>query len=171
MTMAMTPMLLASLFYPAVMVHAGLRDLATMKIPNRLVLVLLLGYVVLAPLSGLTLGDIALSIAVAAVVFMAAFAAFACRWMGGGDVKLITVAALWLGAGSVPAFLLGTALLGALLTAIVLGYRAMPLPASWREVEWLRRLHAWETGIPYGVAIAAAGILTFRGTPWMSAWW
>lgn len=165
----MASTLLATLFYPGVLVHAGLGDLRTMRIPNRLVLVLLGGYAVLAPFSGLTLLDGALGIAAAAAVFAAAFGAFACGWMGGGDVKLIAVAALWLGAGFVPAFLFWTALLGALLTALVLAYRAMPLPAPWGEVEWLSRLHARETGIPYGVAIAAAGILVFCRTPWVSA--
>lgn len=162
------PILLASLFYPAVMLYAALGDLKTLRISNRLVLVLLWGYVVLAPFSGLTTQDVASSVAVATAVLAVAFAPFAFGWMGGGDVKLMTVAALWLGAGSVPAFLLGTTLLGALLTALIVLCRGLPLPTAWHRIEWIRRLHARETGIPYGVAIAAAGILTYPGTPWMS---
>lgn len=162
----MAPMLLATLLYPVVMLLAGLSDLRTMKIPNRFVLVLLLGYILLAPLRDLSPQEIALSAGGGGVVLLLGFLAFACGWVGGGDVKLMAVSALWLGAASLPAFLLGTTILGALLTAAFLLFRALPLPASWCRQEWLRRLHAREAGIPYGVAIAMAGILIFFQMPW-----
>lgn len=167
--MTMLAALSALFFYPPIMVLAGLGDLKTMKIPNRLVLWLLGGYIVMAPLSGLALQEIALSAAAATVVFLTGFVAFACRWVGGGDVKLMAATALWLGAPLVPAFVFYMALIGALLTVTFLIFRTVQLPASWCEREWLLRLHDRKTGIPYGVAIAAAGILVFVETPWLAS--
>ncbi|MGR3593974.1 MAG: A24 family peptidase [Limimaricola soesokkakensis] len=167
--MTMLPALPALFFYPAIMVLAGLGDLKTMKIPNRLVMLLLGGYIVLVPLSGLALQEIALSAATAIVVFLAGFGAFACRWMGGGDVKLMAVTALWLGAPLVPSFVIYMALIGALLTGAFLVFRACPLPAGWRGRDWISRLHNRETGIPYGLAIAVAGIVVFLETPWLAS--
>ena len=40
--------------------------------------------------------DVALQFAAAVVTFGACSALFAIRWMGGGDVKLLTALALWL---------------------------------------------------------------------------
>jgi prepilin peptidase CpaA len=40
------------------------------------------------------------------------------------------------------------------------------MPASWYGRDWILRLHAPTTGIPYGVAIAAAGLFVFFGTHW-----
>lgn len=161
--------ILALLFYPAVMLHAGVGDLRTMRIPNRLVLLLLAGYLLAIPLAPLTLADVAWSVAAAAAVFALGLVAFSFRWMGGGDVKLLTVAALWLGAGNIAPLIFYTSLFGALLTIFVLIFRALRLPAAWRRRHWISKLHHRGSGVPYGVAIAAAGILVYLQTPWVVA--
>jgi prepilin peptidase CpaA len=158
-----------TLFYPAIMIHAGLGDLRTMRIPNRLILLLLAGYVVAVPLIGLTLTDVLWAVAAAAAVFAFGFLSFSCRWMGGGDVKLMTVAALWLGAGNVVPFIFYTSIFGALLTILVLIFRQVRLPAGWQAREWIARLHRRDAGVPYGVAIAAAGVVVYLRTPWVVA--
>lgn len=160
---------IALVFFPLTLLRAGIGDLTTMRIPNRLVLTLLLGYVVLAPMSGITALHMALSLAAAALVFCLAFGAFACGWMGGGDVKLMAAAALWLGLAHLPAFLLWTSLFGGLLTLALLLYRFLPLPdALLRRAGWALHLHAHTTRVPYGVAIASAALLVFASTPWMA---
>lgn len=158
---------IALVFFPLVVIRAGIGDFVTMRIPNWLVLTLLLGYVVLAPLAGLSLYQMALGLASAAVVFCLGLGAFACGWMGGGDVKLMAVAALWLGLPYLPAFLLWTAILGGLLTLALLLYRSLPLSDAFvSRMGWAVPLRADENRVPYGVAIALAALLVFSTTPW-----
>src|SRR5687767_5965295 len=85
-------------FFPTMMVFAGLLDVMTLKIRNQLVVALILGYVVLAPLAGMALTDMGSSIGLAALVFMVGFTMFSMGWIGGGDAKLATATVLWLGA-------------------------------------------------------------------------
>ncbi len=161
--------IIALLFYPAVMMCAGIRDLRTMKIPNRLILLLFIGYLAAVPIAGITLPEVAWAAAASGLVFALGLVAFALRWMGGGDVKLLTVAALWLGAANVAPFIFYTSIFGAILTLLVLIFRSVRLPASWQAREWVSRLHQRDAGVPYGVAIAAAGVLVYWKTPWVSA--
>lgn len=156
-----------ALFYPAIMIHAAIGDLRTMRIPNRLILLLLAGYVVAVPLFGLTLSDVTWAIAAALAVLAFGFLCFYRNWMGGGDVKLLTVAALWLGAGHVVPFIFYTSIFGAGLTLMLLIFRQVRLPAALQGREWISRLHRRETAVPYGVAIAAAGVLVYLRTPWV----
>nr|WP_111298506.1 prepilin peptidase [Paracoccus saliphilus] len=156
-------------FYPIIMIHAGIGDLRTMRIPNRLILLLLAGYTVAVPLFGLTLPELFFSFAAAAIVFALGFLAFSCRWMGGGDVKLLTVATLWLGAGNVVTFIFYTSIFGAILTISLLIFRAARLPVPWRGPQWISALHRRDCGVPYGVAIAAAAVLVYLRTPWVAA--
>ncbi len=160
---------IALAFFPLVVFRAGIGDFVTMRIPNRLVLVLLLGYVVLAPLAGFTPTEMALSLAGASAIFCLALGAFACGWMGGGDVKLMAVSALWLGLPFLPAFLICTSLFGGVLTLALLVYRSSFRPYAFAgRLGWVQGLHVGKTRVPYGVAIAAAALFVFASTPWMA---
>ena len=157
---------IALAFFPMAVIWAAIGDLATMRIPNRLVLTMLFGYVLLAPLVGFGMAQLVSGLAAASLVFCLGFAVFACGGMGGGDVKLMAVVALWLGLPLVGAFLLWTSLVGALLTLALLAYRSLPLARAVHGLGWAHRLHATETRVPYGVAIAAAALITFAASPW-----
>lgn len=163
------PIILALLFYPTLMIHAGVGDLRTMRIPNSLVLLLFAGYFVAIPLVPLTLPNVAWSVAAAAAVFALGFVGFSFSWIGGGDVKLLSVATLWLGAGNAAPFIFYTSLFGAVLTIVILIFRCLSLPAAWQRWDWIARLHRRDSGVPYGVAIAAAGITVYARTPWVVA--
>lgn len=131
-------------------------DLARRQIPNRLVLALAaLGVARIGWLLATGGGWAASSVDVAAavLVFAGGAVAFQLRLLGGGDVKLLAAAALWLGAGTLAPFLLGTALAGAALAVLFL---------IWN---WIgpRRLGDATHNLPYGVAIAVAGILLTAG--------
>lgn len=157
-------------FFPLLVLRAGIGDLATMRIPNPLVVALLLGYGILAPLAGVAPGDMALSLVAGLVVFCLGLGAFACGWMGGGDVKLMAASALWLGLPHLPAFLMFTAVFGAVLTLALLIYRAGTLPyAVAGRVSRVRSLWISETRVPYGVAIAAAALWVFASTQWVAS--
>ena len=158
-----------ALFYPVIMIHAGIGDLRTMRIPNSLILLLLGGYLVAVALAGASLPEVLWSLVAAATVFALGFLAFSCGWMGGGDVKLLSVAALWLGAGNVAPFLFYTSFFGAMLTILLLIFRATRLPVAWRRRDWLLRLHHRDSGVPYGVAIAMAAVLIYLRIPWVVA--
>ncbi len=159
--------LAAILVFPTLMIYVGLTDLTSMQIRNWLICLLVASYAVLAPLAGISLQEMGLSVVVGAAVLVVAFAFFGFGWIGGGDAKLASATALWLGADHTLVYLVYAALLGGGLTIGLLMFRTVMIPLSWHRQEWIDRLHASETGIPYGVAMAAAALIVFEQTPWV----
>lgn len=155
---------IALLVFPAVMVFAASSDLLTMRISNISVLVLLGAFALLAPLTGMPLDQIASHGVLALVVLVIGFAFFAFGWMGGGDAKLAAAIALWAGMGQIVPFVFYSAVWGGLLTSAILAVRHWPLPASVRQVTWIDRLHDKSKGVPYGLALAAAGLFVYPQT-------
>lgn len=149
------------LVYPAIMAWAAASDLLTMRISNQLVLVLLAAFAVLVPFSGMPLDVLYGHLGAGAIVLAAAFAFFAFGWIGGGDAKLAAVTALWLGWPLLLSYLVYSALFGGVLTIAILVLRRWPLPAALGDVGWVGRLHHAGTGVPYGIALAAAGMLLY----------
>jgi len=152
----------AKLFFAAVMIWAAGSDLTTMTIPNRIVMVLLVGFVILAPLTDVQMFQAA---AGGTIALLISFILFSRGWIGGGDAKLVAVAGLWIGADQLGLFLLTTSLFGAILTLAVLMFRAVTLQPYLSDLTWVARLHRPGGGIPYGVAIAGAGCAVLIGTP------
>jgi prepilin peptidase CpaA len=164
--MAETALLLV---FPALMAYAAASDLLTMTIPNRLSLALAAGFAVFAILGGLPLAAILLHLGAGAAVLAASFALFAFGWIGGGDAKLAAATALWLGFGSLVEYLFIASLAGGALTFAILILRKHPLPAFAVRWDWLSRLHEPKTGVPYGIALAAAALFIFPRTAIWSA--
>ncbi len=75
-------------FFPALIAFAAASDLLTMTISNRISAALVGGFVVLAFATGMPLPEIGRHAVAAMIVLPAAFAFFACGWIGGGDAKL-----------------------------------------------------------------------------------
>jgi hypothetical protein len=90
-------------------------------------------------------------------ILMIAFVMFNLGWIGGGDAKLAAATAAWLGWAAILDYGLAAALFGGILTLIILGARTAPLPAVFGRIDWLARLHNANAGVPYGIALAAAG--------------
>ena len=153
--------------FPVGMAFAAAYDLLTMTVSNRLTLALAAGFLVAAPLSGMDLATFGMHFAAGGAVLAAAFFCFAMRWIGGGDAKLATVAALWLGWDSTLSFIGLASIFGGILTLIVLSFRSAVLPAFIVRQPWVRRLHDEKAGVPYGVALAAAGLAVYPHTIWM----
>jgi prepilin peptidase CpaA len=139
---------------------AGLRDLVSMTISNRLVLVLLSGFIVAVVVGVVGPVEAAVSLAAAFGVLVLGFVLFALGWIGGGDAKLMAVTALWFGPTMTANYLVYTTLFGAALTVALLVFRRHPLLPVLRSVAWLDRLHAPATGVPYGVAMAMGALVT-----------
>jgi prepilin peptidase CpaA len=156
--------LIALVIFPLLMAFAGFSDLFTMRISNKLVLALIAGFFALALFVGLPLADIGMHLACAALVLVFAFAFFAFGWIGGGDAKLISATTLWLGLGMMLPYLIYASLLGGALTLLLLAARRYPLPEWLRAVKWVDRLHDSKSGVPYGIALAIAGILVYSDT-------
>ncbi|WP_163266831.1 A24 family peptidase [Chelativorans alearense] len=160
----------AALFlFAAGMTYAGLRDVATMTITNRLVLLLAGAYAVFAPVAGVGLDGMLSAVAAATMVLAGTFLLFASGWIGGGDAKLAAVAVLWLGADQAFTYLLCVSAAGALLTLALIQFRRVPLPAFLRQTEWTGRLHEASSGVPYGVALSAAALLLLPESPFFTA--
>ncbi|HBR43399.1 MAG TPA: peptidase, partial [Afipia sp.] len=68
--------------FPALMAFAAASDLFTMTIPNRISLLLVAGFFVLAGFSGMPLSEIGMHVAAGLTVLVIAFACFAFGWMG-----------------------------------------------------------------------------------------
>jgi prepilin peptidase CpaA len=156
------------ILFPLAMVYAGLMDLVTMKIRNFLVLALGACWLVLAPLAGFSPGEMGTSAAVAGFVFLPAFAFFALGWIGGGDAKLATAAALWLDPEQVLTFFLYAAVLGGVLALVILQLRTRLLPSSFCRVPWIAQLRDPKSGVPYGAAMAPAALLVFPDSAWLA---
>ena len=157
------------MLFPALMAFAAASDLFTMTISNRVSLALLAGFLVLALLTGMGLHDILLHVGAGAAVLAIAFACFALGWVGGGDAKVASGAALWFGFGHLLDYLLYASLFGGVLTLLLLQFRQWPLPYPLAGQPWLLKLHAKESGIPYGIALAIGALMIYPETDWIKA--
>lgn len=156
--------------FPALMAFAAASDLVTMTISNRVSMLLIVAFVCLAVGLGLPLVAIGWHVAMALVVLTAAFGMFAAGWIGGGDAKLAAATALWVGPAVLLEYLLVASFFGGVLTLFILTMRMRLLPAFALSWAWLFRLHHAESGIPYGIALAASGLLVYPSTPlWRAA--
>ncbi|MBW0003133.1 MAG: prepilin peptidase [Hyphomicrobiales bacterium] len=154
----MTAILFLGVF-PALMAFAAAYDLTTMTIPNRLTAAVALAFIGAVALCRLPVTEVAWHLSAGVVVLAVTFAMFAAGWMGGGDAKLAAGVALWLGFADLLDYLLLASILGGVLTVGLLVARRFPLPTMLARLPWVLRLHAPETGIPYGIALALAALV------------
>ena len=141
--------------FAGLMLIAAVEDLRRLVIPNTVVL----GLCTLWPLQLASAPDISLFGSVnaalcAAAVFAAGALLFSRGLMGGGDVKLLTVATLWAGPSGTPTLLIVTAVLGGLLTLALL----LPLALRIVFAPSAAASAAERMPVPYGVAIAGAAL-------------
>jgi prepilin peptidase CpaA len=154
--------------FPAMMAFAASSDLFTMTIANKVSLILIGGFVLLALLTGMSGHDMLLHAGVAAAVLVVAFLCFTRGWIGGGDAKLAATTVLWLGVAHLADYLVYASLLGGALTLAIIQYRAVPMPQLLLGREWAERLHRPDSGVPYGIALAIAALLVYPHTEWMT---
>jgi prepilin peptidase CpaA len=157
------------MLFPALMAFAAASDLLTMTISNRISMALATGFLVLAVASGMSPLDILMHIGAGAAVLVIAFACFARGWVGGGDAKVVSAAALWFGFAHLMNFLLYASLFGGALTLLLLQFRQWPLPVSFAGQPWLVRLHDKATRVPYAIALAFGALMIYPETEWMKA--
>lgn len=159
--------------YVFALVFAALSDLVSLRIPNWLTGALALGFPVAALIAGIGLSgpgiDWISHIEAAAAVFAVGAMLFACRILGGGDVKLLAAMALWCGIHLLVPLIFLTAVIGGVFALIVLGLRHSLVQTAILAV--LRRapafLHA-KMPIPYGIPIAIAGVMLAPHLPFLA---
>ena len=132
------------------LVSAGVEDIRIREIANWKNAAIAL----LAPLWWLSNGvafwpDVVLQLAVAAGIFAFFCVAFHFGQMGGGDVKMIGALSLWLPLLPLLTMLLVMSIVGGVLTVVLMIERHFKRTRGGIEV-------------PYGVAIAIAGLLALR---------
>jgi prepilin peptidase CpaA len=132
------------------LVSAGIQDARTREIANWKNAAIAM----LAPLwwyaNGLGLWpDMALQVGVALAVFVLFLVAFHFGMMGGGDVKLIVALALWLPFPAFLSMLMVMSIAGGLVTVVMMIERSI-------------KSNSGQIEVPYGVAIAIAGLLALR---------
>jgi prepilin peptidase CpaA len=155
------------LVFPALMAFAASSDLFTMTISNRVTLALVGGFVAMAVISGMSPSDVLAHAGAAATVLVVTFLFFTRGWIGGGDAKLAAATALWFGFDHLLVYLLYASIFGGALTLMMIRFRLMSLPQVLADQEWVNRLHRPNSGVPYGIALAAAALLIYPDTPWM----
>jgi prepilin peptidase CpaA len=147
---------------------AAVSDARGFVIPNRTVAAIavlfpvhLLARMIASGSVAPVLTDGVIAFALAAVVLLAGFGLFALQLVGGGDAKLAAAAALWAGSENILPFLIIASLAGGLLASAVLLWRtAFPHLEGEPSHESIgaRLRKGLKTPVPFGVAIAAAGL-------------
>ncbi len=150
--------------FPFLMAYAAASDLLTMLIPNRISLALVAGFTLLAVTGPMSWSEIGFHLGAGAVVLAVTFTLFAFGVIGGGDAKLAAATALWLGFDGLGDYLLVASIFGGALTLAILAARSYPLPQRVARLPFALHLHDAKTGIPYGIALAAAALLVMPET-------
>ena len=152
------------LFFPALMILAGVLDMLTMTIPNRISFVLVGGFFVVAIATGMSLSDVAVHFAVGFGILAIGIVFFAFGWCGGGDAKLLAASSLWMGLDFTFSYVLHVGLFGGALAIAILLYRSFVPAFAACRINWMYRLHCSDSGVPYGIAIACGALAVFPGT-------
>jgi len=154
--------------FPFCMLFAAISDAVSMTIANRVSVMLVATFVAIAPFTGMPWEAIGLHLAGGAAVLAVTFAMFAIGGMGGGDAKLLAATSVWMGFGILLLqYLVYGAMLGGLLTLAILWFRGSAVSIVAGRNMFLRHFADRKAGIPYGVALGAAGLLVYPETPLM----
>lgn len=151
--------------FPAALVVAAANDLYEFKIPNWLSIILICAY----PVAGFAAGAPAMVIVegllIGAAALVVGFLLFSFNIIGGGDAKLLATTAPWIGMGAIGWFLFYTSIAGLGVIIALLTFRSLPIFPIYARAPWLLQLYDRKEDVPYGVAIAAGGLVSFSQTP------
>lgn len=161
----MATLLLLSVF-PAALLIAAANDLYEFKIPNWISAALLGGYLVAGPCLSAPIATVVSGLVIGGAALAIGFALYAAHIFGGGDAKLLAALAPWVGVSGAGQALFNIAFAGGALAMALLAFRQAPPLPIYARAPWLLRLHGRRNQIPYAVAIAAGGLLSFPNTPY-----
>jgi prepilin peptidase CpaA len=152
--------------FPFCMVFAAVSDMLSMTIANRVSIVLVATFAVIAPVTGMDWAAYGWHFAAAGLALSVTFAMFAIGGMGGGDAKLIAASSLWMGFSlNLIGYLVISTIIGGVLTLLILSYRNSPLAEVTGRNMFLRHFADRKAGIPYGLALGLGGLMTYPDSP------
>jgi Flp pilus assembly protein protease CpaA len=170
----------------AVLIFAAYGDIRRRLIPNELSIALAVLGLVRMIVTGDWIAA-PWTVAAAAAILVIGFLCFSRGWIGGGDAKLLAAVALLVGYRQLPDLLLIMSLIGGVIALVVIAIEKLrplmlPLPIAMQFVGASLRIALWTEeslerllrlirpsasraaeapsprSVPYGVAIAAAGV-------------
>ena len=163
------------LFTVGLIIASGFSDFLKLKIPNILPIAIAVSFFpayFAAHYSGEDVfQNMSSHLQSGAVLFIIMLCLFFFNIVGGGDAKLIPAIALWTGTIGLPHFILWTIIAGFPLAIIALVFKnnsygqKAAIKISNYEVfsnGWIKALANNKNVVPYGIAIAAGGIVSFR---------
>ncbi len=160
---------ICALVFSGALIVAAYCDAATMTIPNRLNIVFAIAFVALGPLA-LGWQGFAMHVGAGAAMLAVGVTFFALGWIGGGDAKLFAATALWIGWHDMAAYAAVTGVAGGVLTLGLMTLRNVPVvPAAAFDHAWVARLLRPKGDVPYGLALAAGGLVVFPQGAFMAA--
>jgi len=156
--------------FPFCMVFAAVSDMVSMTIANRISVILVAAFALVAPFTGMDWATYGWHFAAGGLVLSITFAMFAAGVMGGGDAKLLSSTAVWMGMSmELMQYVFYGAMIGGVLTLLIIIYRRSPLSTITGNNIFLRHFADDKAGVPYGVALGVAGLLVYPSTP-IAAW-
>lgn len=176
MTLTSIASVLACIVFVGAMLHVIATDMRDRRIRNWLVGTMAGLYAPLALAAGLSGAEIAAGLLAALLVFASGFGCFAAGWIGGGDAKLAPVCVLWLGADQALPFLALISVLGGglALALVVTGALRRRRTAAFAGALGTDPLASGAPPrprlvLPYGPALALAGLILLSDSPWANA--
>jgi prepilin peptidase CpaA len=154
---------------PGAIALAAALDLFTMKIPNRLSAIMVLAFLPLGLLAGLGPWELMDHVGAGLIGLTLGILLFIPGWFGGGDAKLLAAIALWVGLDNLLPYVLYVAVAGGFIASLFSMVRSVPLPHVLLGQSWAHRLHNPDSGIPYGIALAAGALLVYPQTIWFAS--
>lgn len=163
----MTIELAARLVFTALMLAVIVSDVRTLRIPDKLNLLVVAAFVPFAALQGLAWDVLLAHIGIALFIFLCLLGAAMIGQLGGGDVKLGGAIGLWVGSSQgVVQWLLAAGIIYVILILAVIPARKYRLRYVFVNTvlpTWLHDLLSPENSllksiIPYGVPLAAGAI-------------
>ncbi len=156
--------------FPFAMAYAAVSDMLSMTIANRVSVILVVAFAILAPFTDMALTMVGMHLAAGLAMLLITFGMFSVGAMGGGDAKLIAATSVWMGFSiSLFHYLVVASFVGGLLTLFIIAYRKSPMSAYVGHIDFMHRLARKDVGIPYGIALGIAGVVVYPQTPLM-AW-
>lgn len=151
--------------FPAALLMAAANDIYEFKIPNWISIILACAY----PVAGLAVGAsshiVLQGMALGAGALAFGFALYAGKIVGGGDAKLFAAICPWIGTLEIGMFLFYTAISGLFLAMAMGVFRKLPILPVYAHAPWLIELHRRKKDLPYAVALASGGLISFSQTP------
>lgn len=151
--------------FPFCMAFAAISDTLSMTIANRVSVILVATFMIVAPMTGMAWDTYLWHLSAGLLVLAVTFGLFAIGGMGGGDAKLLSATAVWMGMSmALLQYVVYATLVGGALTLAILIYRKSPLSVYTGHMLFLRNFADHKAGVPYGVALAIGAMIAFPST-------